>query len=355
MAEDNNNKQFTESEIVKAQANILAGENGLKKAHPESDITSDDIKKYISRIKKEKNESVSNFLEGKEQMSFDSLFSSEPPQNITPEVKVNTTQNIDDIEKIVFVEAEPTKLGGVKFSPDSEEFLKTKAVWDSITDVTTQRAIERDEKNKGTEFEWMPEKNTQDNVENANSVVIESTSGNPELKALLREGFEGKFENGLIRRDDFTVYETAADFVDSTPEQTRMIFAKHNEQGVSIYIEFLGNDKNKIRADYPELEGWVTTKQTVKENDFDMDYTASSVALVDRLETMIHSKTLDKKEVNERLKDIESEFDEAKNMEKIGPVSDDVEYDNETSSLDDATKVTPEKEKSKAAKKLKNK
>lgn len=145
---------------------------------------------------------------------------------------------------------------------------------------------------------------------------------NSELKNFLKNGFENEFENGVIQRDDFTIYETSADLISTTPSETRNIFAKHDKNGVSNYVEIKENDKNKIREAYPELENWVVVKQNVKESDYDKDFTASNENLVDRLEVMIHNKSLDKKEANERIKDIEIVFKEVDLLEKSGFVFD---------------------------------
>ena len=166
---------------------------------------------------------------------------------------------------------------------------------------------------------------------------------NSELKNFLKNGFENEFENGVIQRDDFTIYETSADLISSTPSETRNIFAKHDKNGVSNYVEIKENDKNKIREAYPELENWVVVKQNVKESDYDKDFTASNENLVDRLEVMIHNKSLDKKEANERIKEIEIEFNEVDLLEKIGFV-----FDLKDSELDTGLEGGSKKNKSKS-------
>lgn len=166
---------------------------------------------------------------------------------------------------------------------------------------------------------------------------------NSEFKNFLKNGFENEFENGVIQRDDFTIYETSADLISSTPSETRNIFAKHDKNGVSNYVEIKENDKNKIREAYPELENWVVVKQNVKESDYDKDFTASNENLVDRLEVMIHNKSLDKKEANERIKEIEIEFNEVDLLEKIGFV-----FDLKDSELDTGLEDGSKKNKSKS-------
>jgi hypothetical protein len=152
-----------------------------------------------------------------------------------------------------------------------------------------------------------------------------------ELKNLLKQGFGNLFEDGRIERDDFTIFETSADLISSTPSETRNIFAKHDKNGVTNYIEIREADKNKIREAYPELENWVVIKQNVKESDFDKDFTASNENLVDRLEVMIHNRSLDKKDANERVKDLEVEFKEVDAIEKSGFVFDLKDSELETS------------------------
>jgi len=152
-----------------------------------------------------------------------------------------------------------------------------------------------------------------------------------ELKSLLKAGFSNMFEDGKIERDNFTIFETSADLISSTPSETRNIFAKHDENGVTNYIEIREADKNKIREAYPELENWVVIKQNVKESDYDKDFTTSNESLVDRLEVMIHNRSLDKKDANERLKDLEKEFKEVDAIEKSGFVFDLKDSELETS------------------------
>lgn len=372
MAEEKPQKQFTDQEIVQAEANRVAAKNGLKKAHPETDITSSDIKKYLSRIRKEQNNNEKEFLIGKEQLSFDTLFSSE--QEKAEPVKSVIEKLIDSVEPVNFetvevVKSEPLKMvitepkiefvpetpspepKGVAFYRDMPELAETNKTWDSITKVTAEKAVERDLANQNR-TEWEPEtdKSFTMPVVKTNEKVVESGNGDIELKTLLLEGLTNKFENGIIMRDNFVIYETPADFIDSIPEETRTIFAKHNDSGTSTYVTIPRSDKDQIRADYPELDSWVTTKQTVKENDFDTNYTESNTRLVDRLETMIHTKSLDKVDVNERKKVMENELSEVRNLEKSASSLDDIDDVPETNVSDE-----PEKPATKKQNKLKNK
>lgn len=394
MAEETPKRQFTEKEIVEAQANKVAAENGLKKAHPESDVTADDIKKYLSKIKSEQKVTTTEFLQGKEQLSFDMIFSDQPEKvkPKTPIEKMIESSNVP-FEKVEIVRSEPLKMvvtestlkeiviknkdeqvvlkdselpevaidfipetpssehKGVKFSRDLPEFVETKKVWDGITEFTANAAIEREAAAKNR-TEWEPEtdKSFTIPVVKSNEKVVESSNGDIELKTLLSEGLTNKFENGIIMRDNFVIYETPADFIDSIPEETRTIFAKHNDSGTSTYVTIPRSDKDQIRADYPELDSWVTTKQTVKENDFDTNYAESNTRLVDRLETMIHTKSLDKVDVNERKKDMENELSEVRNLEKSASSLDDIDDVPETNVSDE-----PEKPATKKTNKLKNK
>lgn len=310
MAEENKPKDYTEAEIVKAQSNLMAKSNGLKQSYPESDITQEDIKNYLSKVRKEKRQNTNDFIDGREQLSFDMF--SQPEQKVEvkveePKVAAPVINKVDPVlDTIVFVPEEPVKepTNGVSLA-DSKEFANAKETWNKITEDTAKIAKEMENEKKSEHF--VPEK---------------KFSINSELSGLISKNFDNKFESGMIVRDEFIVYETSSDFIASTPSETRHIFAKHDDKGVTKFIEINGEDKNKIREAYPELEGWVVVKQNVREADYDKDFTESNSKLADRIETMIHAKMLDKNEVNQRVKDIEAEFNEAKNIEKSGIVVD---------------------------------
>lgn len=316
MAEQNKDKEFTSAELVQAKANIIAAENGLISPDKTSNISDEDIKKHLSKIRRTERENTKQFLSDKEQLGFN--FDAEPvkPEVTTPANKVIEIKPDPAIEEITFVPEKPVELQTANtFSSNSEELNKTREVWNDITVNTAKIAAEREEQQKSA-TDWVPE---------TSKAFSLPTS---ELATLIKEGFADKFENGVINRDAFSIYETSNDFIASTPLETRHIFAKHDDKGVTQFVSVNGANKDEIRAEHPELEGWVVVKQNVRESDYDKDFTVSNANLTEKIEAMIHAKMLNKDNVKENVKGLEQEIKDVRSIEKLGIVSED--FDNDT-------------------------
>lgn len=325
MAEQNKDKQYTSAELVQAKANIIAKENGLVYSNPVSDISDDDIKKHLLKARSEGRERTKNFLADKEQLGFN--FDA-PLQEDKPKVteSVITVKSDPVIDEIIFVPEKPVTQPKDSFDSNSEQLDATREVWNKITTDTAKIADEREQKMKET-TEWIPE---------TSKAFVEQTN---ELGALFKNGFVDKFENGVISGDNFTIYETSNDFVASNPVETRHIFARHDEKGVTQFISINGVNKDEIRASNPELDGWVVVKQNVRESDFDKDFTESNFKLAEKIETMIHAKMLNKENVKENVKDLEKEIKDVKAIENLGIVSEDFDNDSDVTESKKTSKI----------------
>lgn len=309
--ENNTPKNLSDEDIMKAHANQVARKSGLFKEPLAVEVTDDDINKFLKSKKLEQKESLEKFIEEKEQLSFNI------DEVSAPLVKINLNDIPDFVPENPVVE--PTGENVIKTGIDVP--VEKSTVIQKVEIVVPEKSVSIED------VVFVPEKEVKEptgpNVihvgKDKPAEPTVDANGDIELRKFLLNGFADKFENGVIDRDAFIVFETSADFIGAIPSETRHIFAKQDDQGVTKFIEIKGEDKNAIRTDYPELEDWVVVKQVVRDTD-DFDDTKNA-KLADKIESMIHSKKINKVDLGTRIKEMEEELNEVKNIENKGIIT----------------------------------